>query len=82
MRFNKLFIPSVTEPSGDGVTGDPNGLPSLEGEEDRSVWSAKAVVGRALPAPGDEVPSAGIRPENFEAVDNREAREPGRSGDC
>jgi len=56
-------------------------LPSLEGEEDNNAWSANAVVGGALDPPGKELPSVEIRPENFEVVDNREAREPGRRGD-
>lgn len=81
LRFKKLSTPSDTDSSRGGVTGKPNGLPSLEGEEDNNVWSANAVVGGALDPPGKELPSAGIRPENFEVVDNREAREPGRRGD-
>lgn len=80
MRFNRLFIPSDKDPSGEGVTGEPNGFPSLEGDDDNSIWSANAVVGGALAAPGED-PSVGIRPENLEVVDNREARDPGRNGD-
>lgn len=79
-RLNKLFIPSDTDPSGDGVTGDPNGFPSLDGDDDKSVWSVRAVVGGAFVAPGED-PSVGRRPENLEVVDNREARDPGRNGD-
>lgn len=37
LRFRKLFIPSDTDPSGEGVTGEPNGLPSLEGDDDNKV---------------------------------------------
>lgn len=75
-----LFIPSDTDPSGDGVTGDPNGFPSLDGDDEMSVWSASAVVGGAFTPPG-EVPIVGSLPENLDVDDSREARDPGRKGE-
>lgn len=72
---------SDTDPSGEGVTGEPNGFPSLEGDVDKRVWSAKAVVGGAFAAPGEDPPSVGILPENLDVVDIREARDTGRNGD-
>jgi hypothetical protein len=81
----KLDIPSKTEPSGDGVAGDVNGLSGDEGEgiECRSV---RAVVAAAFAmAPEDEeeaLPMSGIRPtENLDPAEPREARDPGRKGE-
>jgi len=72
-----LMASEASADEGDG--GEPNGLPSAEGVEGATVGcsSDSAVVGAALPAA-----NAGNRtPENLEAVDNRDARDPGRSGD-
>jgi hypothetical protein len=68
--------------SGDGVTGDSNGLPSLEDAEEATACSFKAVVADALDCEVVTVAKVGMRPtENREVVERREAREPGRNGD-
>lgn len=79
-----LAIASVIDSSGDGVVGDiTNGLPSGDsgggGLPAACFASVSAVVGAALLC----APSTGRRPpEKRDVVDNRDAREPGRSGDA
>jgi len=86
----KIFdIASDIDSSGDGVTGEPNGLLlSLvlvaEGGTDIGLSSkARAVVAAALGCGAATDPRrAGLRPpENLEVIDRRDAREPGRKGD-
>lgn len=81
----RLAIPSDMDPSGDGVLDRPKGFPSPEngGVETKSGWSVSAVVGGALViaelVPG--FPSVGsllLLMENRDAVDIRDARDPGR----
>lgn len=68
--------------SGDGVTGDSNGLPSLEDVEEATAGSDRAVVADALDCEPVTVAKTGMRPtENREVVERRDAREPGRNGD-
>ena len=81
-----LAIPSDTDPSGDGELDRPKGFPSPEdgGVETKSGWgSVSAVVGGALViaelVPG--FPSVGsllLLRENRDAVEIRDARDPGR----
>lgn len=59
-------------------------IPAEEGEETK-FWSDRAVVGLALfvDDPEETLPNGAIRPpENLDVVERREAREPGRKGDC
>ena len=64
------------------MTGDSNGLPSLEDADEATACSVKAVVADALGCETVTVAKTGIRPtENREVVERREAREPGRNGD-
>jgi len=85
--FNVLLI-SEGEPSGDGgavsFLAGLTLMPAEEGEETK-FWSDKAIVGLALfvDDPDDTLPIGGIRPpENLDVVERRDAREPGRNGDC
>jgi len=76
------MIPSETDSSGDDITGDSNGLPSLEDTEEATACSVKAVVADALDCEAATVAKTGMRPtENREVVESRDAREPGRNGD-
>ena len=72
-------MPSKSPSSGEGV--DWLG----EGDEATGALSVRAVVGAALGtlAPDDGEPKVGRRGlENLEALDNRDAREPGRMGEA
>lgn len=63
----------------------PKGFPSSEpvvGEDDSTGCSDNAVVGAAFDKDdAPTFPNVGKRLENFDVVDKRDAREPGRSGD-
>jgi hypothetical protein len=82
--LSTFAIPSDIDPSGEGVLGRPKGFPSPEDGEEANGGSDKAIVGAALAIgePDTAFPRAGIRfTEKREALDIRDAREPGRSGE-
>lgn len=85
LLIRAFAIPSDIDPSGDGVLESPKGFASPdEGEDETSGCSVSAVVGAAFGIEEPLTPPTrdGTRPtENLEAVDMREAREPGRSGE-
>jgi hypothetical protein len=76
------LIPSVGDPSGDGLTVSEPGLPGVVAEVGDSASrcsEASAVVAIAFAGPA--APANGILPpEKREEVDRRDALEPGRPG--
>lgn len=85
LLIRAFAIPSVIDPSGDGVLESPKGFPSPEeGEDDTIACSVSAVVGAAFGIGAAVTPLArgGTRlTENLEVADILEAREPGRNGE-
>jgi hypothetical protein len=81
-------IPSLIDPSGLGVLGNPKGSPEMppeEGEDASMGWSVIAVVAAALAMGVPVVEGGGSReaekPVAREVVDSLEARDPGLSGE-
>lgn len=80
-----LASASDIESSGEGVEGDTKGFPSFDVEGDSGTrWSATAtatVAAALLGPPVATTPSVGLRRENREVDERREALEPGLSGE-